>query len=98
MPVRFECFYCNDAHAEILLDKLDDVCARCDGICSRVTVCEDCRTHDSVEGSDQCLQCLSDMIVADPGEFDGLNETLRAMVARELAYRLRARLSVRQAA
>jgi hypothetical protein len=98
MPTRFHCDYCTDAHAEILLDKLDDICARCNGIVECVTICEDCRTHDALEGSDQCLLCLTEMIVSDPKEFDGLGRALKDIVGRELARRCGVWFLKRQAA
>jgi hypothetical protein len=69
----------------------------CKGECEEIHVCDVCDTREAAEGADQCVNCISDAVVADPRELDTIFGSLKDAVTKELARRARPYLTMRQA-
>jgi hypothetical protein len=96
---RYACFECDTQDAVLNLSHpFDDVCAECGSLCEKVSVCEDCHARPCFDGVDYCIECAADECVKDPALIDEYTRSMQVAIARELAERLRPKLSVRQAA
>jgi hypothetical protein len=93
---RFECLYCHLPEAICDRDYDDPVCTECNSSLDKILLCECGR--DAAMGCTDCNECLADLVIADPKEFDGLAREIQVEVAKVLAGRLKPWLRVPQAA
>jgi hypothetical protein len=93
---RFSCGYCHLPEAICDRDYDDPVCTECHGTLDRIPLCECGR--DAEIGCESCAECLADLTIEHPQEFEAFSRAVQVEVAKVLAGRLKPWLRVPQAA